>query len=79
MGPMGIMKRKICPSLLIYREMVDACFNALLCGLVRKGATWPVSECVLNGSPVCHEVTEPGKTYKESVTRYNSPFEGIMG
>lgn len=32
---------------------VNACFNALHCGLVRKGGTWPVSEGVLNGSPVC--------------------------
>lgn len=35
---------------------------------------------VLQSVPLSrHEVREPGKTYKESVTRHNSPFEGIIG
>lgn len=63
--------------------MVGASFNTLLCGVVRKGATCPVSEHVLNGSSVCPllrgEVREPGKTYKESVKGNISPFEGTMG
>ena len=53
-GPHGNDEKKNLPKF-AYTEKRSTLvlMPASLCGLVRKGATWPVSECVLNDSPVC--------------------------